>query len=145
MAAGDLPEASYAAVWSCIVSHVFDRLVEGFSRIRRCSNEGRGLMLLDSNIVFNAAKAAGPVRYVNAATSSEQRNLTRFRHAEIEQCNPCFIMRSVSDSCLCRFVCWVVTPALTYCHARTPSWTATCKHFTCARKETSWGGLFKIR
>lgn len=44
---GALPSSSRSGVWACAVGHVMLRVVEGFSRVKKCSTAGRGLMQLD--------------------------------------------------------------------------------------------------
>ena len=48
-------------VWSAIVTHVVDRFVDGFSKVKKCSVPGRGLMNLDSATVYAACAKAGPI------------------------------------------------------------------------------------
>ena len=60
VAAGSLPAVSRLGLWSCILSHVMERFVEGFSRVRKCSVPGRGLMTLDVGYVFEFARRTGP-------------------------------------------------------------------------------------
>lgn len=56
-----LPAVSRFGVWSAIVSHVIDRFVDGFSKVKKCSVPGRGLMNLDSATVYAACAKAGPI------------------------------------------------------------------------------------
>lgn len=56
-----LPAVSRFGIWSCIVSHLNERFVEGFSRVKKCSVPGRGLMSLDAGTVFAVCCRAGPV------------------------------------------------------------------------------------
>jgi hypothetical protein len=58
---GGLPAVSRFGVWLVIVSHVIDRFVEAFSRVKKCSVPGRGLMSLDAATVLAAAAKAGPI------------------------------------------------------------------------------------
>lgn len=44
---GCLPGDTANAVWQAMCTHVVDTLIDGFSRVRKCSFEGRGLMKLD--------------------------------------------------------------------------------------------------
>ena len=56
-----LPAVSRFGIWSCIVSHLNERFVEGFSRVKKCTVPGRGLMSLDAGTVFAVCCRAGPV------------------------------------------------------------------------------------
>lgn len=58
---GALPAISRVGLWNAILSHVMDRFVEGFSRVKKCTVPGRGLMALDAASAFTAATKAGPV------------------------------------------------------------------------------------
>ena len=60
VAAGTLPAVSHLGLWSCVLSHVMERFVEGFSRVRKCSVPGRGLMTLDVGHTYAYATRAGP-------------------------------------------------------------------------------------
>jgi hypothetical protein len=44
---GGLPGGTYNAMLQAACGHVVDVLIDGFSRVRKCSFEGRGLMKLD--------------------------------------------------------------------------------------------------
>lgn len=59
--AGQLPSISRFGVWSAIVNHLMDRLVEGFSRVRECTQMGRGVMQLDLQMIYAHAAKLGPV------------------------------------------------------------------------------------
>jgi hypothetical protein len=48
-------------MWCTIVSHIMERFVEGFSRVKKCSVTGRGLMSLDVGTVYAACAKSGPV------------------------------------------------------------------------------------
>ena len=58
---GALPAVARFGIWACVVSHVMERFVEGFSRVRSCSVPGRGLMSLDAGTVFAQCCRASPV------------------------------------------------------------------------------------
>lgn len=60
VASGALPAVSRLGLWSCVVSHVLERFVEGFSRVRKCSVPGRGLMTLDVGHTYAFLTRAGP-------------------------------------------------------------------------------------
>jgi len=56
-----LPAKSWAGLWGCATAHFMDRFVEGVSRVKQCTVEGRGLMALDASQVFAAARRSGPL------------------------------------------------------------------------------------
>ena len=60
VASGALPAVSRLGLWSALVSHVMERFVEAFSRVRRCSTPGRGLMTLDVGHTYAFATRVGP-------------------------------------------------------------------------------------
>jgi hypothetical protein len=53
---GGLPGGAYNAMLQAGCGHVVDTLIDGFSRVRKCSFEGRGLMKLD----FQTLQVGGP-------------------------------------------------------------------------------------
>lgn len=59
--AGALPAVSRFGVWSAIVSHVLERFVEGYSRVRKCTVPGRGLQSLDVGTVYAHAAKVCPI------------------------------------------------------------------------------------
>lgn len=56
-----LPAVSRLGIWCCVMSHILDRFVEGYSRVKKCSVPGRGLMSLDAGTVYALGAKAGPV------------------------------------------------------------------------------------
>lgn len=60
VASGALPGVSRLGIWSCIVSHVMERFVEGVSSVKKCSPGGRGLMTVDAGTIYDAAAKLGP-------------------------------------------------------------------------------------
>mmetsp|Transcript_23579 Transcript_23579/g.66171 ORF Transcript_23579/g.66171 Transcript_23579/m.66171 type:complete len:937 (+) Transcript_23579:66-2876(+) len=50
------------SVWECAVKHLMYQMVEGFSRARRCSNEGRVLMNLDLQTLRSKLEPLCPVK-----------------------------------------------------------------------------------
>ena len=60
VASGNLPAVSRLGIWSVVASHVLERFVEGFSRVRKCSVPGRGLMTLDVGNAYAIMSRAGP-------------------------------------------------------------------------------------
>jgi hypothetical protein len=58
---GALPAVARVGGWSAIVSHMMDRFVEGYSRVRKCSVPGRGLMSLDVGTVYATCAKVGPI------------------------------------------------------------------------------------
>lgn len=60
VASGALPAVSRLGLWSAIVSHVLERFVEAFSRVKRCTVPGRGLMTLDIGHTYACATRCGP-------------------------------------------------------------------------------------
>ena len=60
-AGGALPAVSRFGVWSAVVSHIMDRFVEGYARVKKCSELGRGLMSLDVGTVYAHAARVSPV------------------------------------------------------------------------------------
>ncbi len=61
VASGQLPAVSRLGIWCAIVSHTMDRLVEGFSMVKRCCVEGRGAMQHDLQSIYAHASKVGPV------------------------------------------------------------------------------------
>lgn len=61
VASGSLPPASRLCLWSSVVSHLMERFCEGFSRVRKCSVPGRGLMSLDVGHAYARAMGLCPV------------------------------------------------------------------------------------
>ncbi len=59
--AGKLPSVSRFGVWSGIVSHIMECMVEGFSRVRRCGDIGRGVMSMDLLTLYAHAAKVGPI------------------------------------------------------------------------------------
>jgi len=59
--AGKLPAVSRFGVWSAIVSHIMDCMVEGFSRVKRCGDIGRGVMQMDLLTLYAHAAKVGPI------------------------------------------------------------------------------------
>lgn len=60
VASGSLPGVSRLGLWSAIVSHSMERVVEGISIVKKCSVPGRGLMALDAGTIYAAAAKLGP-------------------------------------------------------------------------------------
>lgn len=60
-ASGALPAVSRFGVWAAIVSHLMDRFVEGYARVKKCSELGRGLMSFDVGTVYAHAVKLSPV------------------------------------------------------------------------------------
>lgn len=60
-ASGALPAVSRFGVWSAIVSHLMDRFVEGYARVKKCSELGRGLMSFDVGTVYAHAAKVNPL------------------------------------------------------------------------------------
>jgi hypothetical protein len=60
VAAGKLPTVSRFGIWSAIVSHMMDCMVEGFSRVKRCNDIGRGVMSMDLHVLYDHAQRVGP-------------------------------------------------------------------------------------
>ena len=60
VASGGLPAVSRLGIWSAVLSHVMERFVEAYSRVKRCSVPGRGLMTLDVGHTYAYATRAGP-------------------------------------------------------------------------------------
>ncbi len=56
MQRGELPEKSRDIVWGCLIGHTMDRMVEGLSRVKKCSARGRVLMKADVDDCFNHAR-----------------------------------------------------------------------------------------
>jgi hypothetical protein len=54
------PAVSRLGLWSCIVSHLVERFVEGVSRVKKCPPQGRGLMAVDLEAVYTFANKHGP-------------------------------------------------------------------------------------
>ena len=81
-AAGALPAVSRFGVWSAVVSHVMDRFVEGYSRVKRCSELGRGLMSLDVGTVYAHAARVSPL--VPACLSRDKAHVDGFVKAFYE-------------------------------------------------------------
>lgn len=52
---------SRVGVWSCVVNHMMERFVEAFSRVKKCTVPGRGLMTLDVGQLYSRAIKIGPV------------------------------------------------------------------------------------
>jgi hypothetical protein len=73
---GGLPAISRFGVWSVIVSHLLDRFVEGFSRVKKCTMQGRGLMSLDAATVYAACVKASPV--VSACLARDKSHVDAF-------------------------------------------------------------------
>eukprot|EP00727_Mastigamoeba_balamuthi_P012514 m51a1_g7886 hypothetical protein (999) ;mRNA; r:68349-72368 len=44
---GCFPARARDVMWECVILHVMDTLLEGYSRVRKCSNQGRAMMLMD--------------------------------------------------------------------------------------------------
>jgi hypothetical protein len=59
--AGALPATARVGMWSCVINHVMERFVEAFSRVKKCSVPGRGLMTLDVGQVYSRAVKVGPL------------------------------------------------------------------------------------
>ena len=59
--AGALPAVSRFGIWSAVVTHIMDRFVEGYSRVKKCSVPGRGLMSLDVGTVYAHCARVGPI------------------------------------------------------------------------------------
>ena len=57
VARGELPEKSRDIVWGCLVGHTMDRMVEGISRVKRCTPRGRALMRADADDCVRHARA----------------------------------------------------------------------------------------
>ncbi|ELR18216.1 uncharacterized protein ACA1_369590 [Acanthamoeba castellanii str. Neff] len=53
---GGLPGGTYNAMLQAACGHVVDVLIDGFSRVRKCSFEGRGLMKLDFQTLQSSLK-----------------------------------------------------------------------------------------
>eukprot|EP01060_Flectonema_neradi_P012416 TRINITY_DN19234_c0_g1_i1.p1 TRINITY_DN19234_c0_g1~~TRINITY_DN19234_c0_g1_i1.p1 ORF type:complete len:874 (+),score=148.06 TRINITY_DN19234_c0_g1_i1:37-2622(+) len=58
--ASQLPDDVPYRLWTCIVDNVWCSLVEGFSRVKKCSDEGRALMALDVKTIQHALKGLVP-------------------------------------------------------------------------------------
>ena len=61
VSAGTLPPVARLCLWSSIVSHLMERFSEGFSRVKKCSVPGRGLMSLDVGHAYARAMNQCPV------------------------------------------------------------------------------------
>jgi len=61
VAAGKLPSVSRFGIWSAIVSHIMDRMVQGFSQVKRCGDIGRGVMSMDLLQIYAHAAKVGPI------------------------------------------------------------------------------------
>lgn len=59
---GGLPAVSRFGIWSAVVSHVLERFVEGYSRVKKCTVPGRGLMSLDAGTIYALCVKSGPVQ-----------------------------------------------------------------------------------
>ena len=51
-----LPQPSYKALWSSISGLLYERFVEGVSRMKKCTVEGRGQLAVDINAITSALK-----------------------------------------------------------------------------------------
>ena len=62
--ASQLPEDIPYRLWTCIIDNIWCALIEGFSRVKKCSDEGRALMALDIKTIQHALKGLVPGRFV---------------------------------------------------------------------------------
>jgi hypothetical protein len=56
-----LPAVSRLGIWCCVVSHVMERFVEGYARVKKCTVPGRGLMSLDAGTVYAQCVKVAPI------------------------------------------------------------------------------------
>ena len=69
---GYLPARPALYLWESVCIHVMDVLLEGYGRVRRCSNAGRAAMLMDTQAVADAlAAASGGLRPLPGAAPVE--------------------------------------------------------------------------
>ena len=81
-ASGALPAVSRFGVWAAIVSHLMDRFVEGYARVKKCSELGRGLMSFDVGTVYAHAVKLSPT--VPACLSRDKAHVDGFVKAFYE-------------------------------------------------------------
>jgi len=56
-----LPAISRFGIWTCIVSHIMERFVEGYSHVKKCTVPGRGLMSLDAGTLYASCTRASTI------------------------------------------------------------------------------------
>jgi len=57
----DIPDPVKRLVWDKLIYHAMETLVEGYSRVKKCTNEGRALMSLDVNIFIHSLHSISPL------------------------------------------------------------------------------------
>eukprot|EP01113_Clastostelium_recurvatum_P026387 TRINITY_DN3165_c0_g1_i4.p1 TRINITY_DN3165_c0_g1~~TRINITY_DN3165_c0_g1_i4.p1 ORF type:complete len:1004 (-),score=280.28 TRINITY_DN3165_c0_g1_i4:45-3056(-) len=57
-----IPARVKAVLWETVVQHVMECLVEGYSRVKKCTPEGRAVMSLDVKVVQSALEKLSPIR-----------------------------------------------------------------------------------
>ncbi|KAL9644878.1 hypothetical protein ABK040_005358 [Willaertia magna] len=65
-----LPSYSVNSLWDCAIIYVMDLLVEGFSRVKKCNNEGRVLMQLDLQTLTTEIQKMVPHSYIEEKQSN---------------------------------------------------------------------------
>eukprot|EP00727_Mastigamoeba_balamuthi_P011144 m51a1_g6652 hypothetical protein (973) ;mRNA; r:138499-141826 len=65
---GYLPTRLWTLAWENAALLVMDALLEGFSRIKRCSNEGRAMMTMDLQVVSSALEKASGLKPLPGAS-----------------------------------------------------------------------------
>ena len=103
---GYLPARPALDLWESVCIHVMDVLLEGYGRVRRCSNEGRAAMLLDTHAVADAlAAAAGGLRPLPGAGSVEALVKAFYLPAEdllaLARAHPELTARMLANVCAC--------------------------------------------
>lgn len=60
LSSGAVPTRLHRLLWGCIIGYALERMVEGFSRVKKCSMQGRGLMAMDVTAVWSRGQVLGP-------------------------------------------------------------------------------------
>eukprot|EP01135_Chromosphaera_perkinsii_P008595 Nk52_evm37s1401 gene=Nk52_evmTU37s1401 len=56
-----IPKTVYMSIWDLSIRNAMDILVHGFSKVKRCNNEGRALMLLDLQFFVSKLENISPI------------------------------------------------------------------------------------
>jgi len=67
----DVPEYVKKLLWDKLILHAMEDLVEGYSRAKKCTNEGRALMSLDVNIFTHSLHSISPLNPIPHASLAD--------------------------------------------------------------------------